>query len=234
MRKKSEKQYPYESTEAVAKAASKLTDICASPESGAVILSRSPLLDSKHNDYGVGLPGNIRIIENSLAYIPDPTRGYATISSSTFLFIRSLRAAGATDVVLCMPAVALDENLPAVVAIEDQVDMLSRPPHTGVDPAEWEERFFAMNSAYDIDRAMKALADAGLPAKSGILLGVGPAQFDTPAGHEAARRIGASLMSVHIAAQCLIAKRAGLKVTGFAETARVDPETIGLIISRAL
>jgi hypothetical protein len=234
MGKKTEKEYPYDSTEAVEKTASKLSEICSSPESGAVILSRSPLLDSKDHDYGVGLPGNLRIIENNPAYIPNVSRGFATISSSSYLFIRALKAAGARDILLYMPALPLGEDLPPVVAIEDQIDMLSRPPHTGVDPAEWEERFFAMNKAYDIDRAMRALKDAGLQQKSGILLGVGPGQFDTPAGREAARRIGGNLMSVYICPQCLIAKRAGLNVTGFAETAGIDPETIGHLISRAL
>jgi hypothetical protein len=73
-----------------------------------------------------------------------------------------------------------------------------------------------------------------LPPRSGILLGVAFGQFDTPAGREAAVRMGAALISVHIFGQCLIAKRAGMNVVGFAETAGVDPETIGRLVGRSL
>jgi purine nucleoside phosphorylase len=91
-----------------------------------------------------------------------------------------------------------------------------------------------MNEAYDIESALKALKRSGLPEASGVLLGVGIGQFDTPAGRAAASRFGAQLISVHIFTECLIAKRTGLNVVGFAETAGVDPETIGGLISAAL
>jgi hypothetical protein len=226
--------YPYESLEAVESLATKLNDICPSPESGAVVLSRSPLLDSKTIDYSANLPGNMRIIENSLGYIPNMHLGLETLSSSSYLFIRALKSLGAANIVLYMPAAPLGDGLPPVVAVEDHIDMLSRPPHIGVEPAGWEERFFPMKQAYDLERALGAMERAGLPKRHEILIGVALGQFDTQAGREAARRMGAGLISVHLFGQCLVARRAGMNVVGFAETAGVDPETIGLLVSRAL
>jgi hypothetical protein len=227
-------EYPYDLTEAVENTAIKLGEICPTTQSGAVVYSRSPLISKTGEDYGAGLPGRVEIIENSLVYIPDSKIGLKALSSSAYLFIKAIKAAGAASVVLYMPAAALERDLPPVVAIEDQIDMLSRPPHVGVDPAGWEERFFPMNEAYDLETALEALKRVGLPDSSGILLGVALGQFDTPAGRVAASRMGAHLISVHIVGECLIAKRAGLNVIGFAETAGVDPETIGGLISAAL
>jgi len=227
-------EYPYDLTEVVETTAIRLGEICPAIQSGAVVFSRSPLIGPKGDDYGAGLPGRIEVIENSLVYIPSSQIGLRALSTSSYLFIRALQVAGATGIVLYMPAAALSDNLPAIVAIKDHIDMLAHPPHVGVEPAAWEEQFFPMNEAYELDTALQALKRTGLPEASGVLLGVGIGQFDTPAGRAAASRMGAQLISVHIFTECLIAKRAGLNVIGFAETAGVDPETIGGLISAAL
>ena len=227
-------EYPYDSAEAVVNIGLKLGEICAACQAGAVIYGRSPILKKRGEDYGVGLPGSIEVIENSLVYVPDKGIPFRTLTSSAFLFIRALQSTGAARVVIYMPASPLVSGMTPVVAISDHIDMLSRPPHVGVEPMGSEERFFPMNDAYNIDAALRALKHAGLPETSGVLIGVGIGQLDTPAGRSAALRMGANLMSVHIFGECLIAKRAGMEVVGFAETARVDPETIGGLISAAL
>ena len=227
-------KYPYDSNEAVETLAATLNDICPSPRSGAVVLSHSPLLDTKTQDYCTDLPGNVTIIENHLAYMPNIQIGLDALASSTYLFIRAIKGIGGANIVLYMPAAPLVEDLPPVVAVEDHINMLARPPHVGVEPASWEEQFFPMNKAYDPVNALRAMEIAGLPLVSGILLGVGAGQFDTVAGREAAKCFGANLISVHIFGQCLIAKRAGMNVVGFAETSGIDPEIIGGLISRAL
>jgi len=234
MKRKSKSEYPYESREAVESLGTKLDEICPSPKSGAIVLSHSPLLDAKKENFGTSLPGSVRIIESNLAFMPDPRISLTSLTSSTYLFIRAIKSIGAANIVLYMPVIPLDRKLPPVVAIEDHISMVSHPPHVGVQPADWEEQFFPMNSAYDAIEALRAMEIAKLPLASGTLLGVGVGQLDTVAGQEAAKRMGAHLISVHIFGQCLVAKRSGMRVIGFAETSGIDPEIIGGLLGRVL
>ena len=107
-------KYPYDLPEAVENIALKLGDICRTPGYGAVILSRSPILKHKGDDYGMGLPGSIEVIENNLSYIPNPNIGQTALRTSSYLFIRALKAAGGSGVVIYMPAAALKDGLPSI------------------------------------------------------------------------------------------------------------------------
>ena len=225
----SEKIYPYESEEEVEILARELSDLCKNPQSAIIQLVSKPEITG-HGLSVKGLPGNIAagFEENAptnLIYMPHSDISLTAHNSPSYLFIRAVRGLGAETLVLYMPAIPLVENFPDVVAISDHINMLSRPPHFGVDPSNGEEMFFPMNDAYDTASAMGALEGMGYERKSGILLGAAPGQFSTNAGHEAARKLGADLISPYIFGQCLIAKRAKMKVIAFAETGEceIDP-----------
>ncbi len=205
MENSNEKIYRYESEEEVEKLARELSDICKNPQSAIIQLVGKPEI----TDHGLsvnGLPGNIdsgfeENAQTNLIYMPHSDISFAAKNSSSYLFIRAIRKLGAETLVLYMPAVPLLESIPDVVAISDHINMLSRPPHFGVDPSNGEEMFFPMNDAYDTAAAMGALEGTGYEKKSGVLLGAAPGQFNTSAGREAARKLGADLISPYIFGQ---------------------------------
>jgi hypothetical protein len=226
--------FPWDSEDAVRNMGIRLAEACPGIETAAIVMSRNDAIARSGKELGIGLPGNADIVGSALLYFPQENLGLAALNSSNYLLIRALKSAGGKNIVLYMPALPLDEGLPGIVAVRDHIDMLSRPPHRGVDPLEGEERFFPMNDAYDINTARAAMDKTGLAQSDGVLLGVGPGQFDSPAGRESAKHLGAGLMSLHIFTECLVARRAKLNVIACAETSWVAADTIVNLINASI
>jgi inosine/guanosine/xanthosine phosphorylase family protein len=131
--------------------------------------------------------------------------------------IRTLRALGAEVLLMASAVGSVRPDLPpgALVLVEDHIYLSGRNPLIGPNDDAIGPRYPDMTNAYDaaVREALAAAAAAeGVAVGSGVYLYVTGPSFETPAEIRAFARLGADVVGMSTALECIIARHCGLKV----------------------
>lgn len=135
--------------------------------------------------------------------------------------IRTLKAAGTEILFLTCAAGSLRPEVGPgrLVAISDHINLLGFSPLVGPNDDSAGPRFPDMTDAWDPAlRALsaKAATDAGVRLAEGVYAAVPGPSFETPAEVRMLRLLGADLVGMSTAPECVLARHCGLKVAGVA------------------
>lgn len=150
--------------------------------------------------------GRIHFYEGyDMALVTLPTRVAAGLGSGTLI---ATAAVG-----------GLDPALPAgsLVVGEDHLSFLGRNPLRGWRDDDGRPPFVNPAEAYDrdlADVALKAAADAGLPATRGVYAASAGPTYETPAEIEYLRRAGATVVGMSVVPEVSAAAALGLRFVG--------------------
>jgi purine-nucleoside phosphorylase len=110
--------------------------------------------------------------------------------------------------------------------------MVGGTPLWGPNDEALGPRFPAMNQAFDggLRRlALQAAADAGIPLRQGVYVGLAGPAYETPAEVRFLRMIGGDAAGMSTVPETLVARHAGMRVLGFSGISNVaidDPDAI--------
>ena len=130
--------------------------------------------------------------------------------------IRTLAALGCETLLLTNAAGSLCKDLPpgALMAISDHINWPQVSPLWG---EEGNDRFVAMNEAYDPELRAKAQAAAArqkVTLAEGIYVWCAGPQFETPAEIRLCQALGAQAVGMSTVPETILARHAGLRVFG--------------------
>ncbi len=174
-----------------------------------------------------------RVVLGDLAGVPvavlqGRVHGYEGDPAGMAVPIRTLRRLGCRQVVLTAAVGGLDPALAngTLVRVADHIALAGPSPLTGANDPATGPRFVAMAPAYDpalartLDAAAVALGQA-LPAV--VLAHMPGPQFETVAEARALRCLGADIVGMSMAPECVLARHAGLATAGLAVVVNGPP-----------
>ena len=180
-----------------------------------------------------GHPG--RLLLGDLGSVPvavlqGRAHGYEGDPAAMALPIRTLGRLGCRRVVLTAAVGGLDRALPPgrIVRVIDHLAFGLSSPLTGPNDPAIGPRFVAMAPAYDpaLGQAIDEVAARLDLAVARVVLAHMPGpQFETAAEAEALRRLGADVVGMSLAGECILARHAGLAVIGLAVVVNGPPGT---------
>jgi xanthosine phosphorylase len=135
--------------------------------------------------------------------------------------IRTLKAAGAEILFLTCAAGSLRSEVGPgrLVAISDHINLLGFSPLVGPNDDSAGPRFPDMTDAWDPGLRVlltKAAEDAGVRLTEGVYAAVPGPSFETPAEVRMLGLLGADLVGMSTAPECVLARHCGLKAAGVA------------------
>lgn len=133
--------------------------------------------------------------------------------------VRMLARMGVDALVLTNAAgsVNVDFRPGELVVLSDHVNLTGTNPLIGPNEDELGPRFPDMSDAYDADLrkvATQACADAGVPARSGVYLGLLGPSYETPAEIRMARALGADVVGMSTVLEVIAARHMGVRCVG--------------------
>ena len=133
--------------------------------------------------------------------------------------IRLFRALGVDRVVLTNAAGGINAEYTqgALVSISDHINLQGLNPLRGPNLNELGPRFPDMTEAYSPafrELAQKTAADLGITLPEGVYAAVLGPSYETPAEIRYLRAIGADLVGMSTAAECIAARHMGMQVLG--------------------
>ncbi len=128
-----------------------------------------------------------------------------------------LKALGARRLVLTNAAGGIAEGLCAgdLMIVHDHINLFGTNPLIGPEDAFWGPRFPDQTKVYApalIRGLTRAAAQAAVPARAGVYLGVSGPTYETPAEVRAFARLGADAVGMSTVPEAMLAKAAGLEV----------------------
>lgn len=133
--------------------------------------------------------------------------------------LRVFARLGIRAVVLTNAAGGIDADFKPgqLMVIEDHINFMGDHPLRGANVDDLGPRFPDMTEAWDKSFGncfMEAARENSLPLHTGVYLAVSGPSFETPAEIRAFARLGASAVGMSTVPECIVARHAGLRVTG--------------------
>lgn len=135
--------------------------------------------------------------------------------------VQALYAAGVKRLLLTSTVGSLTKGIPvgSLVLVCDHLNWSGMSPLRGPNQADLGERFFSLESAYDL-KLRKELAQAAARAKlklpEGVMVWYPGPNFETPTEIRAFRTLGADVVGMSTVPEVIVAAHCGLAATSIA------------------
>lgn len=130
-----------------------------------------------------------------------------------------MHSIGASTLITTNAAGAINEGFDVgdFCVMSDHINFTGRNPVAGIEPDKLAMRFFSMHECYDPSLrklAKEVAAEAGIPLREGVYLGLLGPSFETSAEIRAFRSWGADTVAMSVCEEVIAARHVGMRVLG--------------------